>query len=88
MKLLKFYAGTTMSLLLLAVAIALMVRYNAAHRGAESEVFAALGANRQAIIAYTATRWGLLLKPLPALGFPLPSMGTGQRVASLVVPMC
>jgi aryl-alcohol dehydrogenase-like predicted oxidoreductase len=61
----------------LAVAVAreraadvLMIRYNAAHRGAESEVFAALGANRPAIIAYTATRWGLLLKPLPALGFP------------------
>ena len=48
----------------------LMIRYNAAHRGAEGEVFAALGANRPAIIAYTATRWGLLLKPLPARGFP------------------
>jgi aryl-alcohol dehydrogenase-like predicted oxidoreductase len=61
----------------LAVAVAreraadfLMVRYNAAHRGAEDEVFAAFGANRPAIIAYTATRWGLLLKPLPARGFP------------------
>jgi aryl-alcohol dehydrogenase-like predicted oxidoreductase len=61
----------------LAVAVAreraadvLMIRYNAAHRGAEGEVFAAFGANRPAIIAYTATRWGLLLKPLPAQGFP------------------
>jgi aryl-alcohol dehydrogenase-like predicted oxidoreductase len=48
----------------------LMIRYNASHRGAEGEIFAAFGANRPAIIAYTATRWGLLLKPLPALGFP------------------
>jgi aryl-alcohol dehydrogenase-like predicted oxidoreductase len=48
----------------------LMIRYNAAHRGAEGEIFAAFGANRPAIIAYTATRWGLLLKPLPARGFP------------------
>jgi hypothetical protein len=47
-----------------------MVRYNAAHRGAEGEVFAAFGADRPAIIAYTATRWGLLLKPLPSRGFP------------------
>jgi aryl-alcohol dehydrogenase-like predicted oxidoreductase len=49
---------------------ALMIRYNAAHRGAERAVFAAPGANRPAIIAYTATRWGLLLKPLPERGFP------------------
>jgi aryl-alcohol dehydrogenase-like predicted oxidoreductase len=48
----------------------LMIRYNAAHRGAEGEVFTALGANRPAIIAYTATCWGLLLKPLPELGYP------------------
>jgi hypothetical protein len=48
----------------------LMIRYNAAHRGAEGEIFTAFGVNRPAIIAYTATRWGLLLKPLPTWGFP------------------
>ncbi len=47
-----------------------MIRYNAAHRGAERDVFEGLGADRPAIIAYTATRWGLLLKPLPERGFP------------------
>src|SRR5262249_27610490 len=36
---------------------ALMVRYNAAHRGAEREVFPALGEGRPGMVAYTATRW-------------------------------
>jgi hypothetical protein len=48
----------------------LMIRYNACHRGAKGEVFAAFDAGRPAIIAYTATQWGVLLKPSPALGFP------------------
>lgn len=43
----------------------MMLRYNAAHRGVESEVFARLDADRPAIISYTATRWGMLLRPLP-----------------------
>jgi len=41
----------------------LMIRYNAAHRGAEKEIFADLPAARPAIVAYTATRWGKLLEP-------------------------
>ncbi len=41
-----------------------MVRYNAAHRKAESEVFPlAAGPGRPAILAYTALRWGTLLDP-------------------------
>jgi aryl-alcohol dehydrogenase-like predicted oxidoreductase len=42
-----------------------MVRYNAAHRGAEQDVFPLLpgGAKRPGIVAYTATRWGTLLDP-------------------------
>jgi aryl-alcohol dehydrogenase-like predicted oxidoreductase len=52
-----------------------MVRYNAAHRGAEREVLPELpdGARRPGIVAYTATRWGTLLDPkrLPP-GEPVP----------------
>ena len=48
----------------------LMLRYNAAHRGIEREVFDVLGADRPGVLAYTATRWGFLLKPLPERGFP------------------
>jgi aryl-alcohol dehydrogenase-like predicted oxidoreductase len=41
-----------------------MIRYNAAHRGAETEVFPHLPASgRPGITTYTATRWGQLLKP-------------------------
>lgn len=37
------------------------VRYNAAHRGAETETFPHL--NGFGVVSYTATRWGHLLKP-------------------------
>lgn len=43
----------------------LMVRYNAAHRGAETEVFPEADAARMPVIAYTALRWGGLLRPTP-----------------------
>jgi predicted aldo/keto reductase-like oxidoreductase len=40
------------------------VRYNAAHRGAEDEVFDKLQAlSGPAVVSYTATRWGQLLNP-------------------------
>lgn len=42
---------------------AIMVRYNAAHRGAEREVFPKLGESPPGVVAYTATRWGALLDP-------------------------
>ncbi len=42
----------------------LHVRYNAAHRGAEREVFPLLpDRDRPGVVTYTATRWGKLLKP-------------------------
>lgn len=43
---------------------AFMLRYNAAHRGAERDVFPYLPESpRPGIVAYTATRWGHLLDP-------------------------
>ena len=42
----------------------LMIRYNAAHPGAEQDIFPHLSKRKPAIIAYTATRWrGLLKRP-------------------------
>lgn len=41
-----------------------MFRYNAAHRGAETEIFPFLPARgRPGTVAFTATRWGTLLDP-------------------------
>jgi len=40
----------------------LQIRYSAAHRGAETEVFEGLPPGRPGISTYTATRWGRLLK--------------------------
>ena len=40
----------------------LQLRYSAAHRGAEADVFDGLPSDRPGISAYTATRWGKLLK--------------------------
>lgn len=52
----------------------IMTRYNAAHTGAETEVFPYLPAeNRPGVIAYTATRWGSLLKPVPGERTPAAS---------------
>ena len=40
----------------------LMIRYNAAHRGAETEIFPQLPASNPAVIGYTATRWSQLFR--------------------------
>ena len=40
------------------------VRYNAAHRGAETEVFPFMqGPDRPGLVSFTATRWGALINP-------------------------
>jgi aryl-alcohol dehydrogenase-like predicted oxidoreductase len=42
----------------------LMIRYNAAHPGAEKDIFPYLAKRKPAVVAYTATRWrGLLKRP-------------------------
>jgi aryl-alcohol dehydrogenase-like predicted oxidoreductase len=41
---------------------ALMIRYNAAHRGAEQEIFPHLAAHHPGLVSYTATRWTYLLR--------------------------
>lgn len=42
---------------------AIMVRYSAAHPGAEAEVFPHLGTERPGVLVFTATRWSTLLDP-------------------------
>lgn len=51
-----------------------MIRYNAAHRGAERDVFPATAPLGLPVIAYTALRWGALLRATPddPPGFTVP----------------
>ncbi len=46
----------------------LMVRYNAAHRGAERDVFPVTRAMGLPVVVFTALRWGHLIRPLPGNG--------------------
>jgi predicted aldo/keto reductase-like oxidoreductase len=52
----------------------LMIRYNAAHRGAETEVFPVTDALRMPVVVYTCLRWGGLLRGTPddPPGFSVP----------------
>ena len=53
---------------------AVMIRYNAAHRGAERDVFPVTRRLGLPVISYTALRWGALLRPTPEdpPGFSVP----------------
>ena len=58
-----------------------MIRYNAAHRGAEREVFPVTEAHGVPVIAYTALRWGALLQstPLDPPGYQVPTADAWYR---------
>lgn len=63
---------------------AVMVRYNAAHRGAEREVFPHVADAKEppGVVAYTATRWGQLLDPrLTPAGEKTPTAADCYRFA-------
>ena len=57
----------------------LMIRYNAAHPGAEAEIFPHVGQRRPAIVAYTATAWRKLLRRPRGWTGPVPSAGDCYR---------
>jgi aryl-alcohol dehydrogenase-like predicted oxidoreductase len=60
---------------------AMMIRYNAASTGAETEIFPHLPASNPAVVGFTATRWTSLLRP--PRGYPqggrLPTAGMCYR---------
>jgi aryl-alcohol dehydrogenase-like predicted oxidoreductase len=60
---------------------ALMLRYNAAHRGAEQDIFPHLERHNPGIISYTATRWSYLLRRMRGWpeGKPIPTPGMCYR---------
>lgn len=60
---------------------AIMIRYNAAHRGAESDIFPHVAPDGPPVVSYTATRWTALLRR--PRGYPkdgrLPTAGMCYR---------
>jgi len=68
------------------------VRYNAAHRGGEEEIFSHLPDNgRPGIVSYTATRWGQLLDPRkmpPGESVPEPSDCYRFALSNPAVDVC
>jgi len=58
---------------------ALMVRYNAAHPGAEEDIFPQVDPARHSVIAYTATRWRKLLKRPRGWDGEVPTAGDCYR---------
>ncbi|WP_163988225.1 aldo/keto reductase [Pyxidicoccus caerfyrddinensis] len=57
----------------------LMIRYNAAHPGAERDIFPHLARRKPAVIAYTATSWRRLLKRPRGWDGPVPTAGDCYR---------
>jgi predicted aldo/keto reductase-like oxidoreductase len=59
----------------------LMIRYNAAHRGAEKEIFPVTDNLGMPVVVYTCLRWGALLRPTPddAPGFVVPGAPAWYR---------
>lgn len=61
----------------------LMIRYNAAHRGAEKEIFPVMDELRLPVVVYTCLRWGALLRSTPddPIGFVPPKAPDWYRFA-------
>jgi predicted aldo/keto reductase-like oxidoreductase len=61
----------------------LMIRYNAAHRGAEQDVFPVTDRLGMPVVVYTCLRWGALLRPTPddPPGFVVPPAPAWYRFA-------
>ena len=66
----------------------LMIRYNAKHPGAETDIFPHLGESKINVICYTATAWGQLLKPIADHGMrPWPGQDNADT-PPLTGPLC
>lgn len=61
----------------------LMIRYNAAHRGAETDIFPVTTAHGLPVVVYTCLRWGALLRPTAddPPGFVVPGAPAWYRFA-------
>ncbi len=61
----------------------LMIRYNAAHRGAERDIFPVTDSQNMPVAVYTCLRWGAVLNPTPddPPGFVVPRAPDWYRFA-------
>lgn len=60
-----------------------MLRYNAKHPGAESDVFPHLEVRKPFVVAYTATSWRQLIRPLKGVDMsPWPGTGTAPPMSA------
>jgi aryl-alcohol dehydrogenase-like predicted oxidoreductase len=68
---------------------AFMIRYNAKHPGAEQDIFPHVDERKPLIIAYTATSWGQLLRPLSGIDMPpWPGLPQAQAMPPLSPELC
>ena len=65
-----------------------MLRYNAAHPGAEREVFPHLAAHDPIVVAYTGTSWRQLLKTPKGHQAPWPGGPVGAPVPPMTAALC
>jgi len=65
-----------------------MIRYNAKHPGAEKDIFPHLSHRNPAIVAYTATSWRQLLKPVSIEMPPYPGDRPGVQPPPLTAALC
>lgn len=66
-----------------------MLRYNAKHPGAEQDVFPHLSERRPAVVAYTATSWRQLLRPIKNGAMPpWPGAETDSTPPPLTPGLC
>lgn len=65
-----------------------MLRYNAKHPGAESDIFPHLAARNPSVITYTATSWRQLLKPVTGLEMPPWPGGGDSQPPPLTAGLC
>jgi aryl-alcohol dehydrogenase-like predicted oxidoreductase len=67
---------------------AFMIRYNAKHPGAEQDIFPHLAARKPAVLAYTATSWRQLLKPVAGIEMPPFPGDAGATVPPMTAGLC
>lgn len=65
-----------------------MIRYNAKHTGAETDIFPHLAKRRPAVVSYTALAWQQLIRPVRGIQMPPWPGDTERQVPPLTPELC